>query len=433
MPWQELVVNVGLETLADGRPAYHEVIVTVPRQQGKTTLDLAVECHRGLLWQPQPQRILYSAQTGWDGHKKLLEDQVPIMQASRIWEAVARVYRAAGNDGVVFQTTSRIDVMASGLSAGHGRTVDLGIIDEAFDDEDDRREQAMRPAMMTRPAAQLWITSTAGHEGSVYLRRKVDAGRAAAVEDAGYGVAYFEWSADPDAPIDDPETWRSCMPALGITVSEEVIRTHLQTMRDTPNEFARAYLNRWTVARERLIPLQLWQAVCDTTTAPGAGLVLGVDAAADRTAACIVAADAQRRAEVVEYGEGVSWLEDRVVELATKHSCEVAIDDHGPAAWLIPALETRGVRVEKFGTTEMVRACSQLYDGIADAKVSVRATSGDVLDLAVAGVTKRPVGEAWMWGRKTSLVDVSPLLAWTCADALAVTRGRTTEPWFFYR
>jgi phage terminase large subunit-like protein len=65
MPWQQLVADVGGELLDDGRPAFREVWVTVPRQNGKTTLILAWEVDRCLNWSGvEPQRVLYSAQNG---------------------------------------------------------------------------------------------------------------------------------------------------------------------------------------------------------------------------------------------------------------------------------------------------------------------------------------------------------------------------------
>jgi phage terminase large subunit-like protein len=41
MPWQQLVADVGWELAEDGRPAYREVVLTIPRQNGKTTLVMA--------------------------------------------------------------------------------------------------------------------------------------------------------------------------------------------------------------------------------------------------------------------------------------------------------------------------------------------------------------------------------------------------------
>ena len=117
--------------------------------------------------------------------------------------------------------------MNTALGSGHGQVTDLGIIDEAFDDADDRREQALMPAMKTRVSPQLWVVSTAGTDTSHYLRRKVEVGRVAAKEGRSEDVAFFEWSAEPDADPADPATWASCMPALGLTVPPEAMRAAL--------------------------------------------------------------------------------------------------------------------------------------------------------------------------------------------------------------
>src|SRR5262252_3191012 len=48
MPWQRHVADVALEIDADGRFVYNLVLVTVPRQSGKTTLFGAVLDHRAI-------------------------------------------------------------------------------------------------------------------------------------------------------------------------------------------------------------------------------------------------------------------------------------------------------------------------------------------------------------------------------------------------
>ena len=61
-------------------------------------------------------------------------------------------------------------------------------------------------AMTTRRSPQLWVISTAGNDKSVYLWRKVLAGRAACTARSHGRVCYLEWSAPDSADIDDPET-----------------------------------------------------------------------------------------------------------------------------------------------------------------------------------------------------------------------------------
>ena len=80
MPWQRLVADIGLELLPGTMiPAYREILITVPRQNGKTTLMLAFEVQRALGWL-KPQGIAYTAQTGKDAREKLLNDQAPLLK-----------------------------------------------------------------------------------------------------------------------------------------------------------------------------------------------------------------------------------------------------------------------------------------------------------------------------------------------------------------
>jgi phage terminase large subunit-like protein len=63
MPWQQLVLDTALEiNPLTKRLAYREVRLTVPRQQGKSTLLLAVMVHR-CLGMGDNQRIVATAQT----------------------------------------------------------------------------------------------------------------------------------------------------------------------------------------------------------------------------------------------------------------------------------------------------------------------------------------------------------------------------------
>lgn len=403
-----------------GIPYYREVIVTVMRQSGKSTLVLSFEVERCTV-REEPQRVAYTAQTGWDARRKLLDDQVPAVQSSPLWTAVKKVYRAQGAEGVLWTSGSRIDVMASNASAGHGRTLDLGVIDEAFDDEDDRREQAILPAMATRPEAQLLIASTAGTKRSVYLRRKVEAGRHAAEADRGHGIAYFEWSIPTDADIDDPAVWWEYMPALGWTISEAAVAHARQTMSDS--EFRRGFGNQWTdEEHDREIPQDVWKRVQSPTAAPLDPIRLGVDVAEDRSSAAITAAGGGV-IEPIEHREGVGWLFERAREIALRWDATVVIDDSGPARYLAGDLAKEGVRVERPGAADVAAMCGRIFDDIADGKV-VFSTRGRVwqgMDDAVAGLASRPSGDRKVWSRAASTADITPFfaatLAWQPKDA----------------
>lgn len=433
MPWQQFVADVCTELLPDGRPAYREVVVGVPRQSGKTSLTLALEIQRALAWS-SPQRIAYTAQTGSDARKKMLDDQVPLLMNSPFRKTVERVHRAQGNESLLFVSGSRIDVLASSESAGHGKTLDFCVIDEAFSDVDDRREQAMLPAMATRPSAQLFIVSTAGTDASAYLRRKIEAGRSAVEMGLDTGIAYFEWSADEDADPDDPETWASCMPALGHTISLDVVNHARQSMSD--GDFRRSYLNQWTVNTERLIPATVWDAVCSPTASPAGRLFFGLDVNPERSAASIAVAgsDDPHAVEIVEHRAGVGWVVERVASLASAHGATVTVDARGPASPLIPDLERAGVRVVTIQPGEVATACMSLFDDVADQKLKVRRHLG--LDEAAGLVVRQVSGDSWRWARRNG-GDITPLMAVTLAYWSAVKRQPTVgtpavvDPWSF--
>jgi hypothetical protein len=409
MPHQALIADVGGELLRNGSPAFREVIFTLMRQQGKTTTFLSFSVERCTL-RGSVQKVAYTAQTGSDARKKLIDDQVPILQASPLWQTVRRVSRAQGSEGIIFRNGSRIDVLASSQSAGHGKIIDLGEIDEAFDDVDDRREQAMLPAMITRDDAQLLIGSTMGTDASVYLNRKVDAGRAAALAGATSGIAYFEWSIPDDENIDDPAVWWRYMPALGHTISEAAVAHARTTMTD--GEFRRAFGNQRMKSSERVIPEAAWRLVQSSSAKPQGSLVFAVEVAPDRDWSAIVAAgdgaDGRRVVELIDYRPGTGWVADRCTELCARHSGSVVVEKRSPAA----ALGITGV--VEMETADAVKASGGFYDAVADCRLWVRADPR--FDSALIATAKQPVGDAWRFGRRGGR-DVAPLVAATLAWA----------------
>jgi phage terminase large subunit-like protein len=259
MPHQRLIADVALEVGEDGRLARRQVVVTMPRQQGKTVLELAVMTHRALGF-GGGQQILYLAQSRLAARKKWEDDHVRAL-ARAPFRQHHRIRLQYGMESIRWDNRSTHAIGAPTETATHGEVLDLLVADEAFAHTDDRVEQAAGPAMLTRPQPQTWIVSTAGGPKSTWLRSKVEQGRA--MVDAGTDgtAAYFEWSADPDADPGDPATWAACMPALGRTHGEDPVRAAYESMR--LSEFRRGYLNAWgdeAVEGWRLIDKDMWEA-----------------------------------------------------------------------------------------------------------------------------------------------------------------------------
>jgi phage terminase large subunit-like protein len=239
MPWQDEVNGITTELTPEGRFAYRQVVLEVMRQQGKTVDLLSMMVARALR-RPGTQ-ISYAAQTRLEARKRLLDVWWPIIARSKL-EPFVQVRRGSGSEAYLFKNGSMLGLVSGTQISGHGDTLDLGVIDEAWAQEDDHLEQAMRPAMMTRDA-QLWVVSAAGTEKSAYFRAKVEDGRARAEMGVTADGCYIGYSFADDEDPGDPVTWRRRMPALGITVSEETVRADYELM--PIGEFRRAYGCQW--------------------------------------------------------------------------------------------------------------------------------------------------------------------------------------------
>src|SRR6266508_5129305 len=195
LPWQRLVLSTALER-SGRRPAYRDVLVSISRQQGKSSLALALIVWR-LLSEPD-QLVLYSAQNRAAARRKLLHTWWPRIRRSPLASRF-ELFRGFGAEGLSADNGSRLELLSATESAGHGETTDLVVVDEAWVHQDAAVEQAVRPTMATRQGAQLWALSTAGTAKSAWWRGKLDAGRASAEQGVTDGAALLEWAAPADA------------------------------------------------------------------------------------------------------------------------------------------------------------------------------------------------------------------------------------------
>jgi hypothetical protein len=426
MPWQRHVADVALEVDPDsGLLVYREIALTVPRQSGKTLLLLCLMVHRALGF-GQRQRILYTAQTRNDARRKWEDEHVQVLEHSRL-RPMFSVRKSNGSEAIRWKNGSMHGITSSTEKAGHGETLDLGVIDEAFAQEDARLEQALKPTMITRPQPQLYVVSTAGSDRSAYLRGKVEIGRRRAELGLAESVAYFEWSAPDKADPADPAVWRACMPALGHTVREEAIAADFTSM--DLREFRRAYLNQWAeeVPQEWLvIPQPLWDGLVDAGSAADDPVAFAADITPDRSFGSIATAgrrpDGRMHVEVVDHRPGTGWMAERIVELNGRwNPCAVVVDAAGPAGSLLAELEAAGVEVVKPTSREAAQAAGQLYDLVIEGKLAHHGQPA--LNAALGGAQRRPLGDAWAWDRRSRSVDISPLVAATLAAWGHATRA----------
>ena len=307
MPWQRQVADVAMEVdPATGLLAYREVDLTTPRQSGKTTLELAVLVHRCRTW--ARSRALYAAQSRIHAHKKWEDEHVATLQTTPYADEFD-LRRQRGDEAIRWYNGSLHGITAPGEKAGHSEVLDLAVVDEAWAHEDAWLEQGLSPTMITRPQPQLWVVSTAGTHRSAYLRGKVEQGRARVRAGRRSAAAYFEWSGVPGSDPADPKTWRSCMPALGHTVTEARIAAEFERLELA--DFCRAYLNWFPgdIPADWLIIAEAdWIALADPWSETVDPVAFAADVTPERSHAAIATAglrpDGLGHVEVVDHRPG---------------------------------------------------------------------------------------------------------------------------------
>lgn len=419
MPWQRHVADVAFEIDPNtGLLVYREIVLTVPRQSGKTTLTLSIMTHRCVAMGPN-QRVFYTAQSGKDARLKWEDDHVPVLDQSP-FAPLFTVRKTNGSEAIRWANGSIWQLLASTESSGHGGQSDCSIIDEAFAQKDSRIEQSQKPAMVTRPQPQLWIVSTMGTDESIYLNEKVEAGRLRAAAGDTSSVAFFEWSAPDDADPGDEQTWWDCMPALGHTVTPQTIRYNYESMSES--EFRRAFLNQrqskdfshpWQIIRE-----SEWMDCVDVNSQIANRPTLALDVTPNRSMASICAAglrsDGLAHVEVIANRPGTSWVLDWFRENdRAKHYKEIVIDPVSGANSLIHDLRSVGLKIVEVRPRQVSAGCGKFYD-MTIAK-QLRHLDQVPLNTAIAGAKKRALGESWAWARRDTTIDVSPLVAATLA------------------
>jgi hypothetical protein len=463
LPHQRLICDVALEIDPDtGYLAYDEVVIIGPRQvTGKTELTLPVMAHRCLGFDaalvrwigrelgrtvpaPGPQRVLFTAQTADEARKKWRDVHVGRLKESPYASKIdvrlkTNAEQIRWPNGSTWSPAS-----TTGKTAGTGDTIDLAMLDEYWSREDNRTEVGLRPAMLTRPWRQLWKLSMIPAGSRVPpsswapLRTARQNGRSRVQAGIRSRVAYFEWSAPEGADPGDPETWWSCMPALGHTVQERAVRSDFEST--DLSDFCAEYLGwepspqaaRWNVVSEAT-----WRnlTVPNVQGAYSDPIALGVDAQPDQSAASVgmsaLTPSGDTYVEVIERRPGITWVVDALVELCQRHwPCAVGVAAHGPAASQIEPLRRAMVEanidvpIVAMQGPDVAKACAQFYaetgevgefDG--DTGRRIAHIGQPELDASVAGAAKYTFSDEWRWMRSGEVADASPLYAVTLARA----------------
>jgi hypothetical protein len=435
---QMFVISSSLRELPDGRWAAKEIGIEEPRQNGKGEMIEGREC-LGLFYLGE-RKLIHSAHEFATASEALDRMDDRIGQNPKLKRRVKTVKRSHGEEGVYLKDGRSLRYRTRTKGGGRGFGADFLGLDEAMYVAE-AFLGALMPVISARPNPQIWYMGSAVDKntmdnGIVFARL-----RQRALEHRPGRMAYFGWSAAyvngavlwdspaevPPEATGDPEVIARANPALGIRIDlEHVVETERQAMDHVTFCVERLGVGDWpdpSGSGEQVIADADWDALADPASKRAGAVCFAFDVTPDRKHAAIAVgghrADGLEHVEIVEHLPGTSWVVPRLIELRDKHWPEAILGDEKDP--LVEDARKAGLEIETVGAADHARACFGLVAAVDDA--TFRHLGTPEVKAALRGAAKRSLVDGWAWSRKSSAVDISPLVALTVALRKAELMG----------
>lgn len=421
--WQATVVHDFLSERADGRWAALECGLIVPRQNGKSRCLEAIALY-SLFLDPDARLTLWSAHQFKTAREAFRNLAAMVQNYSHLSRLVKSVRSSHGEEGIELVDGSRLNFVARSRTSGRGFSGDKLILDEAqeIDPED---VASSLPMLSARPNPQIiyagTVSATADHLRKIHER--------AVANDGETRLAVTEFGAVLDDSIDDVAVWERANPSFGLRLDPEFVAMERKSMDESA--FMQERLGIWPlrVSELTIFDAGVWEGCADFDSMLPDRFCLAADAPPDRSEAYVAAAglrDDLVHVEIVETKRGLGWVADFLIQKATKYSVPVVLDARGSLGGIVSRLESAGVKVFLMGAPDVAKACGEFFDAVVEQRL--RHLDDPILNLAIGGAAKRPLGDAWAWDRKNALVSISPLIAATNAIYGASQVPESSEP-----
>jgi phage terminase large subunit-like protein len=414
LPWQEYVFRRALELTPgrDPRLRWRTVVVTVARQQGKSWGVRAAawwRMHQAVRFR-EDQTVLHIANLATTAREVW---KPAARHAVDVYGKKASKYGKGQEEIDVPEIGGRWVIQAASDNSGVGYSIPMGIVDEAWNVGRPIVDESLRPAMSERNEPQLWLISTAGDSSSDLLQTYRDL--ALQDKDGTGDVLLIEWSAPPDAPYDDPATWRWASPHWSDRRRDFL---HSQLASVGEETFRRQYLNQWTLATGGWIQAGTWARGYADVEPEGAPDVVAVEVSPDGA----------------RFGLCAAWRHGDAVIVrgyATMSSSALwhRVEDYQARALLLPPqlhVHYRGrQKATMVGVTEMGRHLPGVGRAIGDGIVLHRSDDhvlNDDVGRAVASTTEAGLR---LSNRKSSgPIEVTRAMVWAVGETLRPANPR---------
>ncbi len=428
MEWQRFVCIHGHKVREDGRWAHSELGLIMARQQGKSTLMMLRILTGMFVWGEGLQlasahRLTTSLETFRqivgliETHPKLEKEVKKIR-----WQHGAEEIELFGNRRFVVKAANNA---ARGLSKPE--TIHL---DELREYKDEDAWSSMRYSMMAAKNPQVWVYSSAGDQHSVILNKLRE--RALASATTNDPIGWFEWSAEPDAPILLPSgeiNWSAfaqANPSLGITIHPDNLKA---VINDPPDIVRTEVLAQWVDTINSAIDAQKW-GLCQTNPIPldpEKETWFGLDLSPDRKFGALVATQklSGERFNLVllhtwsnDYSINDLAVANDIAPYVRKYNVQTVAYSKRTAQAVASRLVPAGIPITDMDGAIYAESCDRWLGAINSHRL--QHGGQDELTQQTLSAAKLPYGDgSWIIGRRASRVAVCAAVASALATYFA--------------
>ena len=427
LPWQEFCLINALKIKPDGRHASPLVSIVAARQNGKSTIMIALILTRLFLWkEPLQLGSAHVLTTSLETFRHI----VSIIDGHEfLKKQVKKIRWAHGSEEIETVDGCRYVVKAANAAARGFAKPETVYMDETRQLKDTEAWSALRYTQMAADNPQLWTFSNAGDQHSLILNQLRDRGMASEAG-ADDDIAYFEWSA-PNDKIMDEANWVASNPALGWTIHEDNIRA---VLNDPPDVVMTEVLCRWVNTISAAIPAKEWEECGQDGIEldPDKLTWLAIDLSPDRRDGALVGAqknaDDTFNIKLLHTWHNPISLDDRAVAneiapYARKYPTEYVAFSKRTASAVAGRLQPAGIPIIDIDGAVYGQACDELLSAITSNRL--RHGRQQEFTKQILSAVALPRGDGgWVIGRRASSAIVCACVAAALATHFA-TRPET--------
>ena len=421
MEWQKFVAIHGHKVKEDGR--WHSQLnnLCLARQNGKSTFMMLRILTGMYVWGENLQltsahRLTTSLET--------FRQMVTIIEGNdKLASEIKKIRWQHGAEEMELKGGRRFVVKAAN-NASRGISAPATIhLDELREYKDEDAWSSMRYTMMSSKNPQVWTYSNAGDQHSVILNKLRERGLAAAANPSDT-IGWFEWSAEPDAPILLPSgeiNWKAfaqANPSLGSTIHPDNLKA---VLNDPPDIVRTEVLCQWVDTINAAIDANKW-ALCQIDPIrldPEQPTWLGLDLSPDRKFGALVAA--QRLSGERFYVQLLhTWSNDYslndlavandIAPYVRKYNTQTVAYSKRTSQAVASRLVPAGIQVTDMDGAIYAESCDRWLGAINSHRL--QHSGQEELTQQTLSAAKLPYGDgSWIIGRRASRVAVCASVA----------------------